>query len=542
MAVCCGSKEILMKKTAALLVFALGQIAFAQNTPAFVQGNNTGSTSEFSTLAYASNVTAGHALYAAFFDGSGSGHTLTFSDSQGNSWTTIKSASLTSDGDSIAVGCAIAGASASDTVTFIVNGTASTVIGSVYEVSNSTCTTDATPISSDTTAQTVCSSGSLTTTTANDLLFGFCGLSHNQSSLTAGSGWVDGLASGSSGLVYGLGELKIASTAGSYTATSATFPSGSGEQATIEIAFKATTSGGGGSTITGSGTANTVPLFTGTSTLGNSVITQSSGGNVGIGTTTPIASLDVQSGILRVGGNTNPTTTMQGGYFGWNALTGGMGETDLINNRGGGSGGFAFMTTPASGSPRTTVMLINGSGNVGIATTTPAFNLDVNGTIHSQLGIYFAGNSTPQTIPWTGVLCGGDYAEDMNAAGSKHAYAPGDVLVLSSENGADVEKAFEPYSTMVAGIYATKPGVVGQREKLAKSADVIPMAMVGVVPTKVTAEGGPIHKGDLLVTSSIAGYAMKGTDRSRMLGAVIGKAMGSLDSGKGMIEVLVTLQ
>jgi hypothetical protein len=35
---------------------------------------------------------------------------------------------------------------------------------------------------------------------------------------------------------------------------------------------------------------------------------------------------------------------------------------------------------------------------------------------------------------------------------------------------------------------------------------------------------------------------MKGTDRSQMLGAVIGKAMGNLDSGTGMIEVLVTLQ
>jgi hypothetical protein len=68
------------------------------------------------------------------------------------------------------------------------------------------------------------------------------------------------------------------------------------------------------------------------------------------------------------------------------------------------------------------------------------------------------------------------------------------------------------------------------------------MAMVGIVPTRVTAENGPIRKGDLLVTSSKSGFAMKGTDRSRMLGAVIGKAMGTLDSGTGVIEVLVTLQ
>ena len=68
------------------------------------------------------------------------------------------------------------------------------------------------------------------------------------------------------------------------------------------------------------------------------------------------------------------------------------------------------------------------------------------------------------------------------------------------------------------------------------------MAMVGIVPTKVTAENGPIHRGDMLVTSSTVGYAMKGTDRGRMLGAVIGKAMGPLEVGTGVIEVLVTLQ
>ena len=48
--------------------------------------------------------------------------------------------------------------------------------------------------------------------------------------------------------------------------------------------------------------------------------------------------------------------------------------------------------------------------------------------------------------------------------------------------------------------------------------------------------------GDLLVTSSTPGHAMKGTDRSRMLGAVVGKALEPLAAGKGVIQVLVTLQ
>jgi hypothetical protein len=68
------------------------------------------------------------------------------------------------------------------------------------------------------------------------------------------------------------------------------------------------------------------------------------------------------------------------------------------------------------------------------------------------------------------------------------------------------------------------------------------MAMIGIVPTKVSAENGPIKRGDLLVASSTFGYAMRGTDRSKMLGAVIGKALGNLNSGLGVIEVAITLQ
>ena len=35
---------------------------------------------------------------------------------------------------------------------------------------------------------------------------------------------------------------------------------------------------------------------------------------------------------------------------------------------------------------------------------------------------------------------------------------------------------------------------------------------------------------------------MKGSDRNRMLGAVVGKALGPLPQGTGVIQVLVTLQ
>jgi hypothetical protein len=38
------------------------------------------------------------------------------------------------------------------------------------------------------------------------------------------------------------------------------------------------------------------------------------------------------------------------------------------------------------------------------------------------------------------------------------------------------------------------------------------------------------------------GYAMKVTNHSEALGAIVGKAMSSLDEGKGLVLVLVSLQ
>jgi hypothetical protein len=70
----------------------------------------------------------------------------------------------------------------------------------------------------------------------------------------------------------------------------------------------------------------------------------------------------------------------------------------------------------------------------------------------------------------------------------------------------------------------------------------IPLAVVGIVPCKVTSENGPIYPGDLLVSSSIPGYAMKGTNTDKMENAVLGKAIGTLSSNVGVIEILVTVR
>lgn len=72
-----------------------------------------------------------------------------------------------------------------------------------------------------------------------------------------------------------------------------------------------------------------------------------------------------------------------------------------------------------------------------------------------------------------------------------------------------------------------------------------PMGVIGVIPTKVTGENGPIAIGDLVVTSSSAGHAMKGDPSVAMTrpGCVIGKALEAFDGeGSGMIRVLVNVR
>jgi hypothetical protein len=59
---------------------------------------------------------------------------------------------------------------------------------------------------------------------------------------------------------------------------------------------------------------------------------------------------------------------------------------------------------------------------------------------------------------------------------------------------------------------------------------------------KVDATFGAIRAGDLLTTSSHAGYAMKVTDKAAASGAIIGKALSSLDKGIGTVTVMVTLK
>ena len=69
-----------------------------------------------------------------------------------------------------------------------------------------------------------------------------------------------------------------------------------------------------------------------------------------------------------------------------------------------------------------------------------------------------------------------------------------------------------------------------------------PVALVGTVYCKVTAEHGPIKTGSLLTTSSVPGHAMVADDPVKRHGTVIGKALRKLEEGVDMLPVLVMLR
>jgi len=119
-----------------------------------------------------------------------------------------------------------------------------------------------------------------------------------------------------------------------------------------------------------------------------------------------------------------------------------------------------------------------------------------------------------------------DIAEDYKA--EDLSIVAGDVVVPSSISSDAIRKSDKVYEGDVLGVVSTKPGMsltdgsLSEEDKLKMR----PVALAGRVPVKVTTENGSIEKGDYLVASSKAGYAMKACgERYCKAGKVIGIAL-----------------
>jgi hypothetical protein len=134
-----------------------------------------------------------------------------------------------------------------------------------------------------------------------------------------------------------------------------------------------------------------------------------------------------------------------------------------------------------------------------------------------------------------------DFAEDFDVADGEDV-EPGTVMIL--DGACTLRASRHAYDHRVAGVVSGagdyKPGIV--LDKQHSNGRRSPIALVGKVYCKAEAHGAPISVGDLLTTSATPGHAMKATNRSEAFGAIIGKALGPLTTGQGLIPILIALQ
>jgi hypothetical protein len=195
------------------------------------------------------------------------------------------------------------------------------------------------------------------------------------------------------------------------------------------------------------------------------------------------------------------------------------------------SGGTHLRSVDCDGS--LTADYLGSRGHMGCAGNLVVdVNAEVKGTLTCRGGatftgyVNFAGGHGPPD--------GGDVAEHLRAEDVE----AGDVVVIGLDG--QLVKCSQEADTAVAGIVSTKPTL--QVGSLQAAGGTAPLALVGVVPCKVDATKSPIRPGDLLVSSGTPGHAMKCTSKRPAAGTVIGKALEALESGKGTIQVLVTLR
>ncbi len=277
-----------------------------------------------------------------------------------------------------------------------------------------------------------------------------------------------------------------------------------------------------------------------------------SGGNLGVGITTPLNTLDVvgTTQLRGIGGVVGLAVTNDG-RVGIGRTNPGSAALSVNGNVGlGSTSPRAQLEVVGNGSLAAVFM----SGNVGIGQTDTGFNnlqitgtvgigtsyspgtysLDVAGKVRATGYFGRCGTGTDAT------QCNQDVAEIYDAA---EDVAPGDLLSIQAENQRQVIKSQGAYDGKLMGIVSTSPGLLlginGSDVAMGAEASGYPetadprkpaVALSGKVPVKVL---GAVSAGDYLTSSSIPGVAMKATKA----GPVVGQALEDY-AGEGVGKVL----
>jgi hypothetical protein len=193
---------------------------------------------------------------------------------------------------------------------------------------------------------------------------------------------------------------------------------------------------------------------------------------------------------------------------------------------------YQFGTADGSGGGPITRLTIRANGNVGIGTTSPTFKLHVVGNAAVAGDLTVVGNIAAK------------YQDIAEWVPTTAAVSAGTVVVLDRNRSNSVLPSSSAYDTSVAGVVSDTPGLL-----LGESGDdKVKVATTGRVKVRVDSSNGAIQVGDLLVTGTKPGVAMRsepvdlGGNKIHRPGTILGKALEPLSGREGEILVLLSLQ
>jgi len=164
----------------------------------------------------------------------------------------------------------------------------------------------------------------------------------------------------------------------------------------------------------------------------------------------------------------------------------------------------------------------NGTGKVGIGTSSPSDTLTVAGTGN------FSGNVTASHF--VGTATEALYADLAEKYVADTHYEPGTVMVIGGDKEVTASSSY--MDPAVAGVVSTNPAFLMNKDLTAEH--VVDLALTGRVPCKVH---GIINRGDMIVSGNIAGVGTSCTDPK--FGTVVGKALENYNSKEvGIVEVI----
>lgn len=138
------------------------------------------------------------------------------------------------------------------------------------------------------------------------------------------------------------------------------------------------------------------------------------------------------------------------------------------------------------------------------------------------------------------LLKNADVAEFFDAG--EPGAGPGTLVVLDDE--ARVRPSASPYDRRVAGVVSgagpVKPAILLNSDGSKQGR--VAVALAGRAYCLVDAAYGSVAVGDLLTTSASRGHAMRASEPGRSVGAIVGKSLGKLSHGRGLVPVLLMLR